>query len=201
MKITEVSSKTPKTVVIYSGRFSPPHIGHMKAFNLLRNEYDNVYIATSNHVNPPQNPFTFAEKRLLLIHAGVPKHAIIKVRDPYKCYEIMKNYDLTNTVLIFAVSGKDMKQNPRFDFKAKKDGSPSYFQKLTADAPETADKHGYIKVVPTYAFDINGELMNSASEIRATFAYASKQVQEQMIKDMYGEYSTKIHTLLAKKLV
>lgn len=188
-----------KTVAIYPGRFQPPHIGHLKAWHWLNFKYDHAYIATSNIVDPDRSPFDFIEKRQLFLHAGVPDNAIIQVKNPYNPIEIVGKYDQEETILIFTISQKDMNDDPRMTFKTKKDGSDSYLQKLTAN-PEPASKHGYVTVVPTFGFNINGSKMHSASEFRANFAQADDHTQKKMVADMYGTYNDDIHELLKTKI-
>lgn len=191
-----------KTVVIYPGRFQPPHIGHMKAWKWLKDKFGNAYIATSDKVDPPRSPFNFAEKKSLLQFAGVPATSIVQVKNPYQAQEIVSKFDADNTILIFAISEKDMAEDPRFQFGPKKDGSPSYLQnykKNQADL-QPLSKHGYIATVPTFNFNVLGNPMKSATEFRANFAAADDSTQAKMIHDLYGQYSDKIHNLLRAKI-
>jgi len=190
-------------VVLYPGRFQPPHIGHMKAWKHLKGEFGDAKIVTSDKVDPPRSPFNFQEKKALLKHAGVPENAIVQVKNPYLANEIVDKMEKEQFVLIFAISEKDMDEDPRFTFKPKKDGSPNYFQpyKQNRGKLEPASKHGYITTVPTFPFNVAGEPMRSATEFRANFAKADEQKQAQMIKDLYGKYSDKVHALLADKIV
>ena len=100
---------------------------------------------------------------------------------------------------MFAVSDKDMAEDPRFTFKPKKDGSPSYFQKA-GKGMESLDKHGYIVSVPTLSFKVLGEPMRSATEFRSNFAKSDDDMQEQMITDLFGSYNPEIHELMKAKI-
>ena len=73
-------------VVVYPGRFHPFHKGHASVYNSLVKQFGagNVYIATSDKVDPPKSPFTFDEKVQMMIHAGVPANAIVKTAQPYR---------------------------------------------------------------------------------------------------------------------
>lgn len=204
MKIFEVlNEQSLDTLVLYPGRFQPPHIGHMKAWEWLKREYGNATIVTSDKVDPPRSPFNFQEKKLLMTHAGVPFQSIVQVRNPYLANEIVDSMDKDSFVLIFAVSEKDMAEDPRFRFGRKKDGSPTYFQSYKENKHnlQPASQHGYITTVPTFNFNVLGTPMKSATEFRAQFAQADEDTQAQMIQDLYGSYSEKIHDLMKSKIV
>lgn len=187
-------------VVIYPGRFHPFHKGHAAVFSYLKQQHGRVFISTSNKVDPPKSPFTFAEKKQMMIHSGIPSSAIVQTKNPYQAVEITQNYDPENTIVIFAVSEKDMAEDPRFSFKPKKDGSPSYFQPLKSDNLLPFSKHGYITTVPTLDFTVLGEPMRSATELRANFSRADDDTQKQMIVDLYGTYDPQIHNIMQSKI-
>jgi hypothetical protein len=174
----------------------------MKSWQWLKKKYGDAFIATSDKVALPKSPFNFNEKKKLFMHAGVPANAIVQVRNPYTASEIVDKYNADEITLLFAVSEKDMNEDPRFAFKPKKDGSPGYLQPYAANQgnPEPASKHGYVTVVPTFEFNVNGQPMKSATEFRANFAQADESTQARMIEDLYGKYNEDIHQLMREKL-
>lgn len=188
-------------LVIYPGRFHPFHKGHASVYNALVKKFgaDKVFIATSDKVVPPKSPFSFEEKKKMMMLTGVPASAIIQTKNPYQAQEIVSKYDPADTILMFAVSEKDMAEDPRFTFKPKKDGSPSYFQKAGKDM-ESLDKHGYIISVPTLSFKVLGKPMRSATEFRSNFAKADDDTQEKMITDLFGKYDPSVHELMKSKI-
>ena len=190
------------TLVIYPGRFHPFHKGHKSVYDTLVQRFgkDRVYIATSNKVDPPKSPFTFDEKRAMMALTGVDPSRVVQVKNPYQATEITDKYDPQNTTVLFAVSDKDMAEDPRFSFKPKKDGSPSYYQPAQKGM-KGFDEHGYIITIPTLNFKVLGEPMRSASEFRANFARADSNVQKDMITDLFGRYDPKIHQTMASKIV
>lgn len=192
-----------KKLAIMPGRFQPPHIGHMKAWKWMNSEFGNAYVATSDKVDPPRSPFTFAEKKSLFMFAGVPADRIVQVKNPYRADEIVSKYDPNKTVLIFGVSKKDMEEDPRFSFGTKKDGSPSYLQPYKEHMANLRpmSEHGYVAVVPTFKFSVLDKPMRSATEFRAEFSQADDSKQAKMIEDLYGKYSDKIHNLMREKIV
>ena len=190
------------TVVIYPGRFHPFHKGHKSVYDTLVKRFgkNRVFIATSNVVDPPKSPFTFEEKRAMIALTGIDPSRVIQTKSPYQATEITNNYDPQNTIALFAVSDKDMAEDPRFSFKPRQDGNPSYYQPAQKEM-QSFDKHAYIVTVPTLQFGVLGEPMRSASEFRAKFANADERTQEKMITDMFGKYDKKIHNIMSQKIV
>ena len=189
------------TVVIYPGRFHPFHKGHKSVYDALVKRFgkNRVYIATSNKVDPPKSPFTFVEKREMMALTGVDPSRVVQVKNPYQATEITDNFDPQNTIALFAVSDKDMAEDPRFSFKPRTDGQPSYYQPASKDM-QGFDKHGYIITVPTLEFNVLGKPMRSASEFRANFASADSETQKAMITDLFGRYDTKTHSTMSQKI-
>ena len=189
------------TVVIYPGRFHPFHKGHKSVYDALVKRFgkNSVYIATSNKVDPPKSPFTFDEKRAMMALTGVDPSRVVQVKNPYQATEITDNYDPQNTIALFAVSDKDMAEDPRFSFKPRTDGQPSYYQPASKDM-QGFDKHGYIVTVPTLQFNVLGKPMRSASEFRANFASADSETQKAMITDLFGRYDPKTHSTMSQKI-
>ncbi len=190
------------TVVIYPGRFHPFHKGHKSVYDTLVKRFgkDRVYIATSNKVDPLKSPFTFDEKRAMMALTGVDPSRVVQVKNPYQATEITDNFDPQNTIALFAVSDKDMAQDPRFSFKPRKDGGASYYQPAQKDM-KSLDTHGYIITVPTLNFNVLGKPMSSASEFRANFASADNETQKAMITDLFGRYDPKTHNTMSQKIV
>lgn len=161
-----------------------------------------VYIATSNKVEPPKSPFNFEEKSYMMELTGVPSRAIVQCKQPYKAEEITANYDPAKTVLVFAVSEKDMAEDPRFAFKPLKDGRPSYFQRFDPHGQLAGfDKHGYVTTVPTVNFNVLGKPVKSASEIRALYASADEQQRKQIVESLYGKFDAGAYNILNKGLL
>lgn len=198
MRLFEVF-QPKKTVAILSGRFQPPHKGHARGYRWLTDKFDDVYIATTSLISPEKSPFSFSEKQYLFSILGIPKDKVVEVKNTYAAIEIVGKYDPANITLIFAVSEKDMNDNPRFVFTPKKDGSTRYLQKY-ASMTTSADNHGYILTLPTFGFEINDSIMTGATEIRNSFALANRNTQERMIVDLYGEYDPAIHQLFRNRL-
>jgi hypothetical protein len=204
MFVADLLEDARSVVAIFPGRFHPFHKGHAYMYQQLVSRYgrDRSFIATSNKVELPKSPFSFSDKAQMMRVAGVPADKIIETRNPYQAQEIVGNFDPASTILIFAVSQKDMDEDPRFSFKPKKDGSPSYFQRLPDDLKnaKTLDQHGYITTLPTLDFTVLGEPMRSATELRAKYAAADNDTRNAIIKDLYGTYSEEIKNIMDNKI-
>lgn len=191
-------------LVIYPGRFQPFHKGHRAVYDFLVKRFgrDNVFIATSNKVEPPKSPFGFGDKTRFMRLTGVHLDRVIETRDPYKAQELTSQYP-ADTRLIFAVSEKDMAEDPRFGKWTKKDGTSGYFQpmpkKLSDMSPLT--EHGYIMTVPTFNFTVLGQPMRSASEFRSQFANADEDTQRALFKDLFGAFDEETFRIMQQKIV
>ena len=194
------------TVVIYPGRFHPFHRGHKASYNELVKQFgaDSVYVVSSDLTAPLTSPFAFADKRQMMSKLGIPSDKIVQVKNPYQAHEVTRSVpDPENTVLIFAVSEKDMiGDGARFKFGTKKDGTPSYMQPLPDNLKKAQPmtKHSYVTVTPTVNFKVRGKDANSASEIRKEYIAGNDADRDSIIVDLYGEAYPEIRDLFDKKL-
>lgn len=206
MYVTELNS--PQLLVIYPGRFQPFHKGHHAVFEWLSNKFgrNNVYIATSNKVDGGKSPFSFAEKSYFMQLTGVPADRIVQAAQPYGIESVLQGGNISvanpeNTVVIFAVSEKDMAEDPRFAKWTKKDGSPTYFQPLQ-DIKNTKNmiEHGYIMTVPTFDFTVLGQPMRSASELRKMYGTSDEATRQKIIADLFGKYTREAEQIMNSKI-
>ena len=197
-------------LVIYPGRFHPFHLGHKASYDYLVDKYgpESVYIATSDKQAPVTSPFNYSDKVEMMTKLGVPASHIVKVKNPYQATEITGNLtpeQRENTALIFAVSAKDAE---RFNFKPKRDGSPSYIQPLPEypGQPQSQKrlkpmtKSAYIDITPTVNFRVRGQDANSASAIRQMFVDGNDTDRDQIITDLYGAPDSSLRDMFKKKL-
>ena len=194
MKLLELLEDDAKDlVIIYPGRFHPFHIGHGKVYKYLKQKYSNakVFIATSGKTDNEKSPFTFDEKRKMMMLAGVDSSAIVQTRSPYAAMEIVEMFDPDKTVVIYAISEKDMENEPRFNFSNgvnfKKNGEPAHMQKWEGmESADTVRKHSYIATTPTFPFTIRGAEINSASQIRNMISKSDDTELSQILQDLYN---------------
>ena len=206
MYISELAE--PTLLVIYPGRFQPFHKGHAAVYEFLVGKFgrNNVYIATSNKTDNLKSPFTFSEKAYFMQLTGVPADRIVQATQPYQIENVIASGSITvadpsNTVAIFAVSQKDMAEDPRFSFAPKKDGSEPYFQPLkNIKDTESMDKHGYIMTVPTFDFTVLGQPMRSGTELRNMYGSADEKQRQQIIADLFGKYTREAEQIMNAKI-
>lgn len=189
-----VENENTRVVIIYPGRFHPFHIGHGKVFKYLKQKFKGaqVFIASSGKTDAHKSPFSFDEKKRMMMLAGVDPNSIVQAKIPYVASEITDRYDPDNTIVIYAVSEKDMAEDPRFDFpaagsKMKKNGEPAHIQMWRGiEGAKPLRQHSYITTVPTFTFKIRGEAVNSATQIRNMISKADDTELNQILQDLYG---------------
>lgn len=182
-------------LVIYPGRFHPFHRGHLASYEYLTKKYGSeaVYVATSDVQAPITSPFSFADKVQMMTTLGIPASHVARVKNPYQAREItdsLSDEEKANTVLIFAVSEKDMLEgSARFRFGIKKNGEPSYLQPMPESETQVQpmSQHAYVMVTPTVNFRVQGADANSASQIRQMYIQGSEADRNNIIADLYGE--------------
>lgn len=191
-------------IVVYPGRFQPFHKGHKAVYDYLSKKYgrDAVYIATSNKTDNLKSPFSFSDKAQFMAATGVNLDRVIETKQPYQVPELTARLDPNNTIIVYAVSQKDMDEDPRFKSWTKKDGSPAHFQPMPADPKDmlTFSHHSYIEVVPTFDFKVTGQPMRSASEIRALYKSSDEATKQAIIKDLFGTFTPELKHIMDTKL-
>ena len=193
-------------IVVYPGRFQPFHRGHLSTYEWLTRKFgdDAVYVGTSDVTAPLTSPFSYDDKLKMAAKLGVPTGRFVRVKNPYQAQEITSQVsDPDNTALIFAISEKDMGDNPRFKFGVKRDGSPSYMQPLPENLKhlKPLTEHAYVVVTPTVNFKIHGRDANSASEIRKMYIDGNDQDRDNIIQDLYGSVDPEIKTIFDRDLL
>jgi cytidyltransferase-like protein len=183
-----------RKIAVYPGRFHPFHKGHASSFQQLANEFgkNNTYLAISQKQEQPKSPFSASDRAKMAMVLGIPKENIVSVANTYGGEEYIKRFkaagiDPENTILVLAVSGKDMDgTDARFSFKPKKDGSLSYLQPYTNGSLEPMTKHAYIMTTEVGDFDIAGQTVRDASTIRNMYMNADDKGKIKVLQDLYG---------------
>jgi len=204
-----VGNHTPfnkKVIVLYPGRFQPFSKHHEQVFQKLKAKFPQakVYLATSDRpakFDPAKHFLNFDEKLMTAIASGIDPNDVIKTANPYQAPEIVNRFPKEDTILILAVGDKDMKEDPRFNFKPKKNGEPSYFQPFKdVDKCESLDKHAYILSMPLEKFTLMGKEVENASVIRDMYRKGNENTRKQIITDLYGKYLPNIKKIFDEKL-
>lgn len=192
-------------VAIYGGRFHPFHKGHKAVYDGLVKKFGNskVFVATSDKTGPG-SPFTFKEKRAMMLLAGVPSNAIKQEVSPYKPENTLSTVS-KDTAVLFAVGQKDMAENPRFKPGLKKDGTATYYQDLDAwlkagKKLEPFEKHGYLITIPSIKFTVLGKPAHSATQLRAQYQTLDDEKRKEFITDLFGAYDEVIQQVMDTRL-
>ena len=192
-----------KIIAIYGGRFHPFHKGHKAVYDSIAKKFgaDNTFICTSDKTGPG-SPFTFKEKRAMMLLAGVPSKAIKQEISPYRPENTLSGVS-PDTAVIFAIGQKDMDENPRFKPGLKKDGTPTYYQPIEnkkIKELEGYEKHGYLIVAPTVNFTVLGSPASSATQLRAQYKTLDDEQRKEFITDLFGSYNDVIQQVMDTRL-
>jgi len=198
-----------RTLVIYGGRFQPPHRGHKASYDHLVKKFgeDNVYVASANKPIGPKDPFTWDEKKKIFTMMGLPPDKFIEVKSVYNAHFINEAipYDPDNTILILALSKKDAdrligKNTDEEGYALKKNGERAAIQWLRDDAGPVSAGHIYVVLTPTIKFKVAGQPVIGATQIREMYANADDKQRIQILKDLYGKVPSWLKKLFDKRL-
>lgn len=195
-----------KTFAIYPGRFHPFHKGHKSVYDFLVEKYGAsfVYITATGVTDPIKSPFTFEERKSMMVLTGIPSDKIVEVKNNYNLSPLVSliPIDINTDAICFTISRKDMLDDPRFKNFTKKDGSPSYPQPFPTNGnPEPAIKHGYLIVAPTETFSVMGVQVNSATELRNRYvSLKTPQEKQKFLTDLFGKFDQNIMKSFDEKL-
>jgi len=197
-------------VVIFPGRFQPFHLGHKKIYDMARQAFPGAdfFIATSDTplkvTDPERYPFNFAEKKQIMLAAGIHENEIRMTKQPYKPIEILKDYDPNVTKVVYLVGKKDMDEDPRFTFGVTKSGKPTYFQPykdLTSMQPfDEKTGHGYVYAPATVEFNLGNTRIKSSTELRNLYRTATDEDKKKIITGMLGKFSEVVFNIFNNKI-
>ena len=181
MNIIEAEkSKIKKTIVVYSGRFQPFHKGHYATYDHLVNKFgkDNVYVASSNNMDPIKSPFPFKDKKQIMTTMfDIPKNKVVQVKNPYAPVEILEKFP-PETSYVTAVSEKDAERLER---------NGKYFKNIENVPPQKRKGYGdagYFIIAPEMQLKVNKKNI-SGTQLRATFGNDLLTAKEK--KDIFNQ--------------
>jgi len=206
-----------QVMAVFVGRFHPFHKGHAASFKQLAHKFgiDHTLLAISGKQEQPKSPFSVGDRAKMAIALGISKENIISVAQPYKAEEYIKyiqskGLDPADIALVFGVSKKDMEgvpemgipPDPRFSFKPKKDGSPSYLQPYASNENDIKSMldHAYIYSTDVAEFPIAGQSMRDASAIRSAYINGDDDAKNQILNDLYGKAAKHIKPIFDREL-
>lgn len=182
-----------KILAIYPGRFQPFCLHHKVMFDNLCLEFgrENTFIvSTNNQDDDKQNPFSFEERQQIVDKYGI-KDRYIQVKFAYNAQEILKNYDLSKTIVIYIAGAKDHGRVANMIGRNKKNGEERYLKLCDMTNLETADKHSYLRIEPNIPTMLSG----------TTARYKLKHsVSEDTFMRIFGWYDENISKLIQEKL-
>ena len=188
---------------------------HASVYQKLINDHPDadVYISTSDKVEPNKSPFNFKEKQLIASAHGIDPSKILKVKRNYNA-EDLEPYieDPDNTAVYFAVGQKDMEEDPRFKFKdidektglsIKPNGDPYYFQMINSikKEPKPMMDRGYILVVPNEMGDVENGILSASAFRKAISDAPDKNAAKEVFEKYFKNYSEPVFELVYKKIV
>ena len=176
-----------KTIVVYSGRFQPFHVGHYHTYNQLVKKFGkkNVYIGTSNKTDSTKSPFDFKEKsKIISTMFGISKSNIVQIKNPYAPTEILSKFDKNTTAYVTAVGEKD----------ASRLGG-KYFKKYDSNIDTGYETRGYVYIVPKQPKAISG------TDVRNNLTIGSDEDKKKYFtKTAYPKFNQSIFDLVTSKL-
>lgn len=186
-------STATKTIVIYTGRFQPfgPH--HFAVYRRLCERFDpkNVFITTTNFVEPNKCPLSYSEKVQVIQKFGVPKNQICCVTSTYKSKELIDHFDSNTTSVIFVYGEKDAGRINYF----KSDKSQSYFTPYRGQLElEPLKKIGYILIAPQVDIAVDGQEVNGTL-LRNILPDADPS----RFSEIMGWYDSVIHAMFKRR--
>lgn len=200
-----------KKVIIYSGRFQPMLKHHSEVYRRLQSDNPDaeVYVATSDKSDQASSPFNFQEKQKIVSAHGISTDKIISVKMPYNKDEYDQYFDENNTVLIFAVGGKDQARFPfsntdpktGLDMYLKDHTKPKYhqpYESMSSD-PQPMKNRGYIMYVDTVEDD-SGEIASASKFRSAIKAAPDEQSAKDVVVKQFGRFDQEVFDLIYNRI-
>jgi phosphopantetheine adenylyltransferase len=190
-KVVVKEAAEGKTIAAYPGRFQPYHAGHNYSRDAMKKKFGDVYIATSNVVDPVKSPFNFVEKKQIMKKMfGIPANRIISVKSPYNATSYEKIGDPSKDVLVLGLGEKDASR-----LKGK------YFSMYKGNEKNLKPfgEQIYIYIVPQLQMKVAGKTI-SGTVIREVFKKGTDKAKQQLFKKLYGKFDQRIYDLITSKL-
>jgi hypothetical protein len=114
-----------EVIVLFPGKFQPMGQHQRSEYLRLCDKFgkDNVIVVTDDNIDLQKHPFSFEEKIKIMKRHGVEN--IKKSKNPFIPKDVISKFDESNTVLIIAVSKKNLLELKRIKRLTKYNGSPN----------------------------------------------------------------------------
>lgn len=120
---TESDLVDKEIVVLFPGNFQPMGQHQREEYQRLCRKFgvDNVFVVTGDMIDQQKHPFSFDEKVQIMKRHGIKN--IKRATNPFMPNEVLEDFDESNTVVIFAVSPKNLKKLREYKRLTKYNGS------------------------------------------------------------------------------
>jgi len=120
---TEEELVDKEIIVLFPGNFQPMGQHQREEYQRLCRKFgkDNVVVVTDDKIDKQKHPFSFDEKVTIMKRHGVQN--VQKALNPFYPTELISKLDETNTVLIIAVSQKNVSELKRIKRLTRYNGS------------------------------------------------------------------------------
>lgn len=184
-------NKSKNVIFVFPGRFQPFHRGHLETYNMYSNIYD-TYILTTDKVDDNKSPFTFDEKKKIMIFQGVPSNKIKKVKNQYSSRELSNGtnllfgkYDVNKYSIVYIVGEKDALRLSK---------RPKYYKKFN-------NSMQLLPITKISYYTLGTPSTISATMIRNFFSEKhSFDEKVKFFKNAFGKYNSEIFELINNKL-
>jgi hypothetical protein len=131
----------------------------------------------------------------MMTKMGVPTSRIIQVTNTYKKDETARDLGLDPSTdhLVYALGAKDAE---RFKYTPE---SPLQLLSQTKKM-KPVSKHAYVEVVPTATFNVLGQKVQSASDIRRMYLAGNDNDRNQIITDLYDRADPELRAMFDERL-
>jgi len=193
---TEQDLVDKEIIVIFPGNFQPMGQHQREEYQRLCRKFgvDNVFVVTDDMVNKQKHPFTFDEKVQIMKRHGIKN--IERVSNPFMPNEILKNFDENNTVVIFAVSQKNLKELKSYKRLTKYNGSA----KLTIK--DIQNPYVYYMITNEVKYDIPSFGLMSFDTIQKALGDREAKLSELKSRfiSIFGWFDSKIFNMVISKM-
>ena len=200
-----------KKVVIYPGRFQPMLSHHAEVFSALQQQFPDaeVYIGTSDKVDPPKSPFSFVEKQNIARALGIDDQRVLEAKRPYHKDDYTQYFDEEETIIFFAVGEKDalerfpmnnVDQATGLDMRVRGEPGPKYYQMINTykQDPKAMSERGYITVAPSIVVD---DEVASASAFRQALSNSpDRESAREVFNKQFANYDEGVFNLIYDKI-
>ena len=196
----EDDSNKGKIVAVYPGRFQPMGIHHRDAYMWLKKQFGdkNTYIVTSDKVDSQKSPFSFEEKKRIMVKHGIPASQIVKIVSPYNPQEFFEKtkLDPKNTSIVYMIGEKDKGRLKGFKRLM------AYNRTTFIPAKDLIDPYTYYVYAPHVSYNIPSFGEMSGTNIRKALGDNDAKLSElkYRFKQIFGWFDASVFNLVISKL-